>query len=416
MHAFVITVPERYSGNLSNFPAQEYIYAEQNQSVKMYAGVVINNDQYFGDDLAPFYKSILWEIDGEVFNLPSFRYTFKTAGHKRGSLTLVDFLDDTTRKELEFFVNTPNKVSIDFPFDKYNQVDPENAQTLPFKWTTTGIDEWESAICEIYFSKDMDQVWNTRIAVVNCFDNVAMRGMLVDPNIAQDSSITFYWGVKLLVSSHFHETRTDSTNIVSFSTKINNPYSKINIPYAYENYRSKEFLYTQAILVAANGDTLDIDTLYGARNTYSKDVYPQTNLKIILKSLNRKEYKPDSVILDVPESTVLNLGGIVFLDKTPPQAAPANKSYRYRDGMGFHIYDDGSGVNISSIALIIDRDTVDFDNMTPGIFFHPTCNSECTMHIYGQDYAGNSLPNVDWILTREEDYIHVSGPFVSEEN
>lgn len=416
MRAFVMAVPDRYAGNLGNIPVQEYIYVEQNQSVKMYAGVILDNNQYFGDDIIPFYKSITWEIDGETFNLPYFRYTLKTTGHKYGSLTLVDYLDDTTHTKFEFFVNTPNKISIDFPFDGYNQVDPENSQTLPLKWTTSGIDEWETATCKVYFSTDWDKVWKSPIAEVDCFDDVAMSGRLVDPAIAIETSVTYYWGVKLEVSSNFQETNSDSTDIVAFSTKINSPLSKINLPYTFNNYRSKEYIYAEATLVAANGDTLEVDTLLGSSNNYIKRIAPQSNLKIILRSLNRKEYKADSVIFDVPENTALNLDRMIFNDITPPQAAPANERYNYGEGIGFYIYDDGSGMNANTITTVIDKDTIAYDNMTPGIFFHTSCKSECTLHIYGQDYAGNKLPNVDWKLTRENNYLFVTGPFKSEDN
>lgn len=424
MHAFIIAAPDKYSGNLATIPAQDIIYAEQNQSVKLYAGVIIDGEQYFGEDITPFYKRMVWDIDGETFNASNLKYTLRKTGHQKGSLTLVDYLDDTTHLNFDIYVNTPNNIDLVFPYNGYNQADPENAQTLPMMWDITGIDEWESTRCKIYLSKDPDALWDTKIADVDCFDDVAIQGALVeDLAKAKDSSYTFYWAVKAQITSIFQDTSNVSSSVFSFSTKITNPVPTLKLSYRYEDYHDPEKVYSEVQLVNAAGITISTDTLYGSYYIYSKKIDAQTGLKIFIRPYNRKEYKPESLTVDIPANTVTNLERVTLKDMTAPQVAPAIYAFKQNDGMGMRVYDDGSGVKTSSITVIRDHiDTIPYMSMAPGILINKDgngnalCYTECLLHVYGEDYAGNSLPDVDWKLNYRNDSIFVTGPFVHEGN
>ena len=270
LRSFAVIVPEKYAGNIDNYPIQSQIYIEQNQTLKFYLATIKDGIQNFGEDAYPYFKNVLWDIDGDNSNLPTIKHSFKRTGLVTGSLRLVDLWDDTTTHQFEFLVNTPQTISIDFPYDGYNQVNPLNNQSLPLRWSITGIDPWEQASCEIFASREKKEVWNSPIAKVDCFDKVTLRGSLVGIDLAEtyDSSFSFYWAVKSTVSSLYASPVNDSTNIARFSTKILDTLSQIQISFRYLHYHASEIPKTKISVIAFNGDTLSTQYSFKKQDSY----------------------------------------------------------------------------------------------------------------------------------------------------
>ena len=272
---FVVIVPDRYSGDLEQIPILSAIYAEKNQSLKMYVGLIGGDKQYFGDDASIFLKNILWDIDGKKINLPSFKYTLERSGQIKGSLRIVDLWDDTVHQEFDFFVNEPNAIAIDFPYDGYNQVHPLNLQSLPLRWTVSGIDPWETATCDIFAYTQKDSLWDHPIVTVDCFDKASISGSLVgsDLVLTRDSSFTFYWAVRAAFHSEYSVTTYDTTEI---ATKTLDSLSTIKIPFTYDNLLYNEVPRTQVSIIAANGDTLSSANFFDLEQTVVKKMHAQS--------------------------------------------------------------------------------------------------------------------------------------------
>ncbi len=416
---FVVIVPEKYSGNLESFPVLSSIYVEKDQAFKMYLGLIHGDKQYFGDEASVFLKKILWDIDGEKTSSPSFKYTFDEAGQKKASLTIVDLWNDTVHQEFNFFVNAPNSIAIDFPSNGYNQVNPANNQSLPLRWIMSGIDDWESAECEVFVNSQLDSLWVKPFAQLDCFDELSIYGTLLGSRViyARDSSFTFYWAVRATIQSEFAGTSYDTTEIAKFSTKILGTVSTIKIPFVYDKYRDFEISQTEISLIAANGDTLSKTVENFSNSIVIRKILPQSGVKIFVRSLNRSDYAPESLMVDIPENTVLELPPIHLKDKIKPQVAFHQIVSSKSKIIEFNVYDDGSGLNEDKLFVVINEDTVSYDFTIPTLQITlQDCSRGCKVNIYGEDYAGNSLPSIFWNIRNVSTVYDIKGPFISEGN
>lgn len=416
---FVVIVPERYSGDLSSIPVMSAIYAEKNQTVRMYLGVTHEDKEYFGEDALAYFKNVLWEIGEKKVNLPNFRYTFEQSGHIHGFLKIVDMLDDTVQQQFDIFVNEPNAIAIDFPYDGYNQIDPLNKQSLPLRWKMSGIDEWESATCSIYIHTDKDSLWEHPLANLDCNDEVSISRSFITSNLVlmKDSSFTFYWAVRATIHSEYTLDTYDSTEIARFSTKILNTQSTIKIPYIYNNYRNNEIPLTEVSIIAANGDTLSKINHNFSHQMVAEKIAPQSDVKVFIRSLNRSEYTPESLVVDIPEGTVLEVDTLRLKDATKPQAAFYKVINNQAKTIQFYLYDDGSGINEEKIHVVINKDTVSHAYNSPALQFTlPDCSKECKVRIYAEDHAKNILPKTYWTIRNVSTVYDVNGPFIGEGN
>lgn len=413
--SFVVIVPEKYSGNLESVPLQNAIYVEKGQTFKMYLGLIHGNAQYFGNDALVYVKNVLWDIDGKKVNQANFKYTFESAGQKHASIQIVDLWDDTVHKDIDFYVNAPNDIAIDFPYDGYNQVNPANTESLPLRWSLSGIDDWETADCEIYVSPQPDNIFENTIAHVDCFDEVSIHGTLLGSKIiyAQDSSFTFYWAVRATINSEFVGTTYDTTEIARFSTKVLDTLSTVKFSYEYDRYMYNEITNTQISFIAANGDTLAsfIENFDG--NVIEQKIRPQSEVKIVVKSLNRSDYAPESLMVDIPEGTVLDLGEIHLKDVIAPQIDFSDIINKQSKLVEFHLYDDGTGINQNNLSVYINGDKVESAYIEPNLQFTlPDCSKECKVYISAKDYVDNSLPPVYWTIRNVSTVYDVKGPFL----
>ena len=327
------------------------------------------------------------------------------------------------RSTFKIYVNTPNAISLEFPYNGYNQADPSEDQALPLRWNVSGIDPWETARCEVYLSYDPDSVWVSPLGAIDCNSEGSLMGSLVEDfdTVAQeeidlyDSSFTLYWGTKMLVTSESGRQYRDSTEIFHFSTKILNETSTIKIPLIYDRYRDNSILQTVAYLIANNGDTLE--TLSGDRisNTMVAKVEPQLGLKILVKESYRKEYASESLIVDVPAYTVLTTDTIVLKDNVSPQIAAYHDTIGVAEDVEFLLFDDGSGINESRLSVIVDFDTIQPNYSNPVLSFHTRCFGRCKIEFLGEDNARNKFPDVHWYIENTSSYRVITGPFPNRE-
>lgn len=419
IRTFVVVVPEKYTGDLENYPLQSSVFLDQNQTVKMYLGAIKDGVQSFGDEASSYFKGTLWNIDGIEFTSSNFRYTFKEAGRKEGFLRLVDYWNDTILHEFEILVNEPHHISIVFPYDGYNQANPVNIESIPLRWNLTGIDEWEDASCEIFASSNSDSLWVEPLTTVDCTSEVYLRGSLVGGDLVYtaDSSFSFYWGVKATIYSEYTGPVAAYSPIARFSTKILDTLSRVKIPFTYRSYYDFESPKTEVTLIASNGDTLNTFSSQDVYDIFVAKVEPQSNLKIKIQSINRSDYAPESLIVDIPPNTVVDLDAIILQDKIKPQVAPyKNDSISLFSPISFYVYDDGSGIDEKSLAVVVDRDTVSHKFKSPLLSFSSPCINNCKIQILGYDGARNSLPNVYWNMVTIDGKTSLQGPFVNGGN
>lgn len=424
LRQFAFAGPDGYNTEIANrFAPLEDVFVEQGQTLRFYAGYSIGGLIYTDETLQPYYNGILWKIGESTFNLNSFRYTFNEPGVMDGSLETTDTYGDTLRSTFKIYVNTPNSISLDFPYNGYNQAEPTDDQSLPLRWTVSGIDPWETSRCEVYLSYDPDSVWISPLGAIDCNSEGTLMGSLVEDfdSVAQkaidlnDSSFTLYWGTKMLVTSVSGRQYRDSTEIFHFSTKILNETSTIKIPLVYDRYRDNSILQTVAYLIANNGDTLE--TLTGDRisNTLVAKVKPQLGLKVLVKETYRREYASESLIVDVPAYTVLTTDTIVLKDNVAPQISSYHDTIGAAEDVEFLLFDDGSGINEARLSVIVDFDTIQPTYSNPVLSFHTRCFGRCKIEFLGEDNARNKVSDVHWYIENMSSYRVITGPFPNRE-
>ncbi|PWJ60749.1 MULTISPECIES: hypothetical protein [unclassified Fibrobacter] len=417
MRQYVYMVPDGYSGTIQETNLHPIVgaSAERGQSVRFEALYSINNEMMYNNDAALAYKSILWKIDGEYFNLNAFRYTFKRSGIIEGMLQTVDEFDDTLFTNFTIRVNTPEEFTLVFPYDGYNQAEPSKPVDFPLRWTLNGIDEWEYASCGVYISTDKDSVWSNQVGEIDCGTTANLWGPLVGDSAMlyqkgidlRKESITFYWGVKytIYVDGAMHSRKYSKIN--HFSTKfLDDNLSTLSIPIKYLNYYNTEnpnSFKTVAHIVSATGDTLKTYTGSSYNQEILYNFRPQKGVKVYFEEQSKKDYVADSIVVDLLPGTATQTDTVYFRDTQPPQIAPTRETFLLNFNPTFHIYDDGSGINPSKISLQIDNKAVQPQLDGNELYVDPSyCYTQCFINIYAEDYAGNKLPSIDWLITKNE--------------
>ena len=420
---YVFAGPDGFNGYIANYydPVTE-IYVEQGQTIKFFAGYSAGARIYTDETLQQNYNGLLWKIDESTYNLSSFRHTFSTPGEYKGSLETTDYFGDTLRTTFKIYVNTPNSITLEQPYDGYNQASPNNNQGLTLQWNISGIDPWETPRCLIFMDYDPENVWDSPLGYTDCNSPVTLKGSLIQSYdavtqeyiSAYDSSFTLYWGAKMFTKSQSGREYRDSTEIFHFSTKILDETSTLKIPLVYSHYRDNSILQTEIYLISEEGDTLQTLTNNLVYNTITTKVEPQNGLKIVLKETYRREYASESLVVDIPAHTVLTTDTVFLKDQTPPQIAIINDQVLNSDSIAFYIYDDGSGLNASKLIVTLDFDTLNFNYNTPTLTFYKNCFNTCRLSIVGEDYSKNSLPDVYWTIQNVPGYRLISGPYPNE--
>ena len=423
---FVFAGPDGSNGDIANYydPVDE-IFVEQGQTIKFFAGYSIGQRIYTDETLQQYYNGLLWKIEENTYNLNSFRHTFSTPGEFEGTLETTDTFGDTLRTTFKIHVNTPNSIVLESPENGFNQASPYDDQELTLQWKVSGIDPWEKPQCIIYMDYDPDSVWTSPLGYANCNESAILMGSLIQTYdstaiaeqeiSAYDSSFTLYWGAKLIVKSESGRIYYDSTEVFHFSTRILEETAALRIPFVFDHLNDNSTLHTDVYLIAENGDTLKKFENFFTANTIVTKIEPQDGLKIVMKEDYRKEFASESLVVDVPAYTVLTTDTIVLKDNTPPQIDVINDQVLNSDSIVFYVYDDGSGINVSKLQVIMDFDTLSFNYLKPFLKFNKTCIGICKLTISGEDYARNSLPNIYWKIENIPGYRVISGPYLNED-
>lgn len=399
--------------NISNdklifFEVGDTIYLEANQTYKFHAGFLLDGE--IVDDDSKLRTSLLWNIDGQSFNISTFQYAFSTPGEKSGYLESVDFYGDTNRINLTFLVNTPNKIELISPSDGYNQAGRDDDQGLPLRWKINGLDPWETASCTIFASDYEEDIWVSSLGSVDCNNPISLKGYVDEDK----RSNTVYWAIVMQVYSNSGKYYTDSSSIYSFSTKTKGK-SYLTFPIDYKRLPYDRQVNTEIVLLNAAGDTLRTLTNRQNNNVLEISVPAQTGLQIHARDLERPEYTANIQTVDIPQNTLVSAEAITFTDKVPPQLEPKRTKIFKDEDICFTVSDKGSEINPQKLRVIVKKDTIDHSYSINTLSFANPCQESCRIFIEGEDNAQNPLPKVYWEMERILDITYITGPFPRED-
>ena len=408
----IYVLPERYNEEpyTFNYPTNN-VYLDVDQVVKFWA-VYIVDDNFLHTD---FYDSYIteknWDINGEYFNINSFRYSFSDPGHYLAILKSVDKLNDSISDTMNVFVNTPISANLVAPENGYNLVDPYSKDGVDLVWNVSGLDEWEKSYCTIYAAYEKKSVWLAPQATGDCDEPGHISGPLF-PNIKSDTAKTIFWGI---VATHYTKDgfiEQDSTDIYSFSTKfVDTDSARIILPVLHDNLWSSDSVNTVVTLVNAKGDTLSVFSGDNHEFIFDMHVLPQTGLNIYINEYLKTDYQAQEFSINITETALYNLEDVVLVDSTAPYVEPAARAFPAKSFIDFYAYDNGSGISKSRINVINGLDTLVSTYASPVISFEPPIFSKyCFVKVAVQDNARNESPDVYWKLERIGDSTYVSGP------
>jgi hypothetical protein len=165
------------------------------------------------------------------------------------------------------------------------------------------------------------------------------------------------------------------------------------------------------------GDTLKTVNYDTVGEVLNINVQPQSGLHIYTYETLQTDYEARSLVLDVPERTLIRLAdSIIFKDNIPPKASPVKTSLALTDSVRFYFMDNGSGINPTQKKFIVaDFDTINVVYESSILSFANPCRRECQIRIPIPDNARNRNADIFWKLQPGKDSLRITGPFILEE-
>lgn len=420
----IYIVPEFFSGNsLSNYSSARVQTIDQGQTIKFWASYLINEKAINNDEIANYPIALEWTIGNESYNVPFFTKTFKETGSYDAILTTTDFFQDTLRDTVTIQVNTPIKIKAVSPEDGYNLLDVTDSAGITLRWSLSGNDPWDDVTCFFYASRVKDNTWNNFVDTVKCEEPITIRGPFEQDNfiIYHDTSLVYYWGIKVITNYGTSPSQRDSTSISSFRTRLkDNPLSIIEVPFKYQKIDPTTIPHTRVDLISASGEILASDTSsFPQKKFYFKDIPPQNGLIIKATNLILPEYKTESVTMDVIAGSYNVTPEILFIDSIAPERAPLTNLINPEDSIVFKLKDLGSGINAKYIHVILNNDTLEHQFSDTLLSFAPPklyqCHNTCELEIEALDYAANETSLIHWTLSSKDTFFLLEGPFPLKE-
>lgn len=416
----IFIVPDKYSGEPQDFyESKKNVFLNTGEIVKFMVRYTID-DEYVRYDSISYYESLNWEIDDNNFNIISISHAFNTPGLHLCILKTVDIFKDTLIDTVNIFVNTPEAITIIYPNNGNNQINPILDETQELQWNIEGLDSWEDQYCAIYESTKPGSVWRNLKKEVSCNEKINIYNIIKEDLETlitineNEEAYTFYWGVKFYTRNETGQIHEASSDIFHFTTKLKDKdYSIVKIPIIY-NYTSlvSNPPNTNIVITSSHGDTLKTLESHDRETVISANIQPQTGIIIHVSDSTTTDVIPKTITLDVPSQSLVSTDTIFLLDKTPPTIWPIATSFSIKDSIKFSVIDGGIEKSASSINVFLNNSSINKIYAYPILSFHidSLAKNANNIDISASDYAGNWTGTLRWRLTQKKDSVYLSGP------
>lgn len=423
----IFIVPETFFGEPYKDglydPAEEF-YVNVNEKIRICGIYAIDSEYIPTHQATPYYSSHKWTIDNNETNASSLYHAFDKNGIHKISFETIDILGDTLISHANVYVGTPVTVSLQYPPNRYNQVDGENSSGLELSWKVYGIDPWENSICVIYASYFRDSIWGNPLGETECIGNVDLMGRLnldinengKEVNHSIDNS-TIYWAVRAITRNKTGQIEQNFSEVFSFSTTLeNNKNAIIEVPVACMYSQDPEKSQLKGAFISATGDTLAKFSKIKANTVIRQTLSPQSNVKIVICDTVLTEYGCSSMTVNLPPSTKTTTDTLFLQDKVKPNMVPTTTELPTTDQIKFFVLDNGSGINTSKVVAIMNEDTLQTTFESNILSISNTCKKECDLSVYAEDYAKNKAPNTYWKIKVNKAITTIDGPYAKLED
>lgn len=365
-----------------------------------------------GTDSLP-YREAFWTLNGTTTSGFRISKVFNEAKTDTAIFHLIEFLGDTIRDTLILYINKPLKINplfpepdqLDFPLYLY--------EPITFRWDLTGVDSWESATVQLRIQKG-DTLYVQSVSA----NNGAGSMEVYLPQCHPDSICSYWWSLLSWVESPMG---TGSTDQDTSSLRL------LQSRMQYEVF-AKMVLFVRlgsnkptsnTILYSIHKELQDtvswtIDTTTG--KAISPPLIPGHWL-IVAVDTSFKEYRADTLDVELQSGTMRDLGEIMILkDVIPPQVTAMEPYFLNRNSMDtlrFLATDFGSGLLTGSFETSWTLDSKIFNDT---ILFTwnelSQADLDSTIHILVKDKTGNRNNDCYWsLLAATESLAKLTGPF-----
>ena len=422
----IFIVPETFFGEPYKdglFDPAEEFYVNVNEKIRICGIYAIDNEYIPTNQATPYYSSHKWTIDNNETNASSLYHAFDKTGLHKISFETVDILGDTLISHANVYVNTPLAISLQSPPNRYNQVDGENPAGLELSWKVYGIDPWEYSICVIYASYFRDSIWDNPLGETECTEKVDLMGRLnldinengKEINHTIDNS-TIYWAVRAITKNKEGKIEQNFSEVFSFSTTLeNNNLAIIEVPVACMYSQDPEKSQLKGFFISATGDTLAKFSKIKANTVIRQTLSPQSNVKIVVCDTVLTEYSCNSMTVNLPSSTKTTTDTLFLQDIIKPNMVPVSTELPTTDQIKFFLLDNGSGINPSKIAALMNEDTLQTTFSNNILSIPNTCKKECDLSVHAEDYAKNKAPDTYWKIKVNKAITTIDGPYAKLE-
>lgn len=394
-----------YSGEaVETLTAADSVFAYAGDTVYLAAGTYAGGELLESAELSEYFFSRYWNVRGSFKTDEEVAIIAADTSSETFCHYSIDNLGDTVFACAEVFQNLPLTLELKTPADGENDVSASD--TLEFFWSFSGVDEWETALCEVLISNELATFWNATPDTVDCGESLKIPAK----NFADSSA--YYWAVKLQSSVRTF-TESAVSEIRHFRVKPDSGAGAMLIPIRYGNARSHTKLATLTILQndsALLETEISGDTLFEFAGLTSDSLY-----EIRVEETLLLDYEPETLQVAATYGRFTEIDTITLTDGTAPEAMPLKSSFPASDSVRFYIAENGSGLNAlrSAVILYSSSDTLDYRFSNSKMAFSLECTSDCYVWLSLEDNAGNASPRKLWKLSFTSDSIFVLGPYSS---
>lgn len=392
-----------YSGEaVEGLTAADSIFAYAGDTVYLAAGTYAGGELLESAELYEYFFTRYWDVRGSFKTDEEVAIIAADTSSETFCHYSVDNLGDTVFACAEVFRNTPLTLELRTPADGENGLAP--GDTLEFSWSHSGVDEFETELCEFLVSNELATFWNATPDTVPCGETLKI------PAKKFADSSAYYWAVRLS-SAVRNFTESAVSELRHFRVKPDSGAGAMFIPVRYGHARSQAKLANLTILqndTALLETEISGDTLLEFRGLTQDSLY-----EIRVEETLLLDYAPETLQVAATYGRFTEVDTITLVDETAPEAMPLKESFPAGDSVRFYIAENGSGLNAlrSAVILYSSSDTLDYRFSNSKMAFSLECSSDCYVWLSLEDNEGNASPRKLWRLSFTSDSIFVLGPY-----
>lgn len=353
------------------------------------------------EEIDYYVSRYFWTVKGESQSVYGLEHSFTEPGIYEAALHAVDYFGDTLTDTITLYVDARTDVQLLKPSDGLNTVDPQASTVLEFRWSLSGVENWEKPNCTFFMATHPDSVWTGTGQQVSCYTPLQLQGPWPDS--------IYYWGV-------FAWTDTTSWNSAMSSVYHFRPlisglvHARLRIALGLLRQGPKARAHIR--LTSSLGYVLADTTIASGITEVLLDNLPATSqAKLTVQAPDFPDYPAETLSVALSAGALAISDTIWLEDSIPPLVWPDRQVVSVNDSLIFYVADQGAGLIAGTIIPQVNDSIVAHHISGNRLALPLPCPIQCKLSIAAEDYAGNGITGSYWLLARSTAGTLISGPF-----